>query len=212
MLTPSPARLMVMALLAMPGCAHHDDPIKFYRLDVAAHGTAAPAKLSPASIGLGPIRIPDYLDRPQIIVAITDQEYRLSEQHHWAEQLDQNIALALAKALPHLLGTEQIVRFPWPQRQALDYQISLDILEFHTDATGLSKLIAQWTIKRQDQILINKRSTFQAPASTSDYGLMVKSQSQCLSLLAQDIANTWRHIQSQTVCNGQTPGQSSQCH
>lgn len=191
----SPKSLAMMALLALSGCAHHE-PTKFYRLDVATLASSVPAKTSQASIGLGPIRIPDYLDRPQIIVAVTDNEYKLSEQHRWAEQLDQNISLALAKALPKLLGTEHIVRFPWPQRQVPDYQISLDILEFHTDATGLSKLIAQWTIKHQDQILIHQRSTIHVPASATDYGLMVKSQSQCLSQLAQEIATVLLRIKA----------------
>jgi uncharacterized lipoprotein YmbA len=145
-------------------------------------------------IGLGPIRIPEYLNRPQMIVAIADNQYRLSEDHRWAEPLDQNISLALFKALPRQLGTDRIVRFPWSQRQVIDYQVGIDIMEFNVDASGQSRLIAQWFIKRKDLPTIDKRSTYQFPASTTDYAIMVKAQSQCLTMLGQEIAETLRKL------------------
>ena len=197
-------RLVIwLAVLMFPillnGCMRDSKPVQFYRL-TAESGMSTPlatatqgASTGPI-IGLGPIHIPDYLDRPQIVVAITDNQYRLSEDHRWAERLDRNISLALFKALPNLLGTDRIVRYPWPQRQVIDYQIGIDILEFHVDGAGQSRLIAQWFIKPKDQPTIEKRSVYQIPASTTDYEIMVKAQSQCLGKLAQEIAETLRRI------------------
>jgi uncharacterized lipoprotein YmbA len=150
-------------------------------------------------IGLGPIRIPEYLNRPQMIVAIADNQYRLSEDNRWAEPLDQNISLALFKALPLQLGTDRIVRFPWSQRQVIDYQIGIDILEFNVDAKGQSSLIAQWFVKRKDQPTIDRRSAYKFPASTTDYAVMVKAQSQCLTKLGLEISDTLRQLISQQV-------------
>ncbi|MDD2724610.1 MAG: PqiC family protein [Methylovulum sp.] len=192
--------LVLMFPILLSGCMHTDSkPVQFYRL-TADSDTAAPlsatkpgAAVDPV-IGLGPIHIPEYLARPQMLIAVTENQYRLSEDHRWAEKLDKNISLALFKALPGLLGTERIVRYPWPQRQEIDYQIGVDIVEFNVDESGRSRLIAQWFIKRKDQTTIDKRSVYQFPASTSDYEVMVKAQSQCLSKLAQDIAETLRRI------------------
>jgi uncharacterized lipoprotein YmbA len=97
-----------------------------------------------------------------MIVAITENQYRISEEHRWAESLEQNIFLALIKALPGQLGTDRIIRYPWPQRQLVDYQVGID-----------------------------KRSIYQFPASTADYELMVKAQSLCLTRLSE-IAETLR--------------------
>jgi len=175
----------------------NNGPVQFYMLD-ADSGVADTVRVPAASqgpvIGLGPIRIPDYLNRPQMIVAVSDNQYRLFEDHRWAERLDQNISLALFKALPRQLGTDRIVRFPWSQRQVVDYQVGIDILEFNVDASGQSRLIAQWFIKREELPTIDKRSVYQSPASTTDHAVMVKAQSQCLTKLGQEISKTLRQL------------------
>ena len=188
---------MVVLTLLLSGCISDSRPVQFYMLN-ADYGVADTVKASAASqgpvIGLGPIRIPEYLNRPQMIVAIADNQYRLAEDHRWAERLDQNISLSLFKALPRQLGTDRIVRFPWSQRQVIDYQVGIDILEFNVDANGQSRLIAQWFVKRKDMPVINKRSVYQFPASTTDYAIMVKAQSQCLTKLGQEISGTLRQL------------------
>jgi hypothetical protein len=175
----------------------NNGPVQFYMLD-ADSGVADTVRVPAASqgpvIGLGPIRIPDYLNRPQMIIAIADNQYRLFEDHRWAERLDQNISLALFKALPRQLGTDRIVRFPWSSRQVVDYQVGIDILEFNVDASGQSRLIAQWFIKRKELPAIDKRSVYQFPASTTDQAVMVKAQSQCLTKLGQEISATLRQL------------------
>ncbi|MFZ2170661.1 MAG: PqiC family protein [Methylococcaceae bacterium] len=186
---------IVVITLLLSGCMHDSKPVQFYMLnaETGVPGiTRVPASSNEILIGLGPIRIPEYLNRPQMIVAITDNQYQLSEDHRWAERLDQNISLALIKALPRQLGTDRIVRYPWSRSQAIDYQVGIDILEFNVDASGQSRLIAQWFVKRKDNPTIDKRSVYQFPASTTDHALMVKAQSQCLSKLGQEIAETLR--------------------
>ena len=191
-----PFGIVVLTLL-LSGCMRNSKPVQFYMLNAdsgVAGTTRVPAPANESLIGLGPVRIPEYLNRPQMMVAIADNQYQLSEDNRWAERLDQNISLALAKALPRQLGTDRIVRYPWPQRPAIDYQVGIDILEFNVDASGQSRLTAQWTIKRKDKPTIDKRSDYQFPASTTDYAVMVKAQSLCLTKLGQDIAETLRQL------------------
>ena len=191
---------IVVLTLFLSGCIRDTRPVQFYMLN-ADYGVADTVKAYAASqgpvIGLGPIRIPEYLNRPQMILAIADNQYRLSEDHRWAEPLDQNISLALFKALPLQLGTDRIVRFPWSQRQVIDYQVGIDILEFNVDANGQSRLIAQWFVKRKDHPTIDRRSVYWFPASTTDYAVMVKAQSQCLTKLGLEISETLRKLMNQ---------------
>ncbi len=188
---------MVVSVILLSGCARDSKPVQFYMLnaDSALVGVPSPTTGAQAPVvGLGPIRIPEYLNRPQMIVAITDNQYQLSEDHRWAERLDQNISLALFKALPRQLGTDRIIRYPWSQRQVVDYQVGIDILEFNVNASGQSRLVAQWFIKHKDKPAIDKRSEYEFPASTTDYGVMVKMQSQCLTKLGEEIAVTLRQL------------------
>ncbi len=188
---------IALLTLFISGCVGGSKPAQFYMLN-ADYGVTStfrvPLSANAPVIGLGPIRIPEYLNRPQMIVGITDNQYQLSEDHRWAERLDQNISLALFKALPRQLGTDRIVRFPWPQRQVVDYQVGIDILEFNVEANGQSRLIAQWFVKRKDKPTIDKRSEYRVPASTTDYEVMVKAQSQCLTKLGQEISGTLRQL------------------
>jgi uncharacterized lipoprotein YmbA len=138
-------------------------------------------------IGLGPIRLPEYLDRFQMVVAVSENKYKLIDGHRWAEKLDQNISLALFKTLPSQLGTDRMIRYPWPQRPGVDFQVKIDILELNIDQDGRSQLVAQWSIKTKDKIILNKRSTFTAQASTTDIDKMVQAQSECLTKLGQEI-------------------------
>ena len=170
-------------------CAKSSKPVEYYMLDASVgidNNQTLKGDEGPM-IGLGPIRLPEYLDRFQMVVAVSENKYKLIDGHRWAEKLDQNISLALFKTLPAQLGTDRMIRYPWPQRPGVDFQVKIDILELNIDQDGRSKLIAQWSIKSKDETILNKRSTFTAQASTTDIDKMVQAQSECLTKLGQEI-------------------------
>ncbi len=187
----------LMLVLFLSACMRSNKSVQFYRLNASAAMVdiiQEPELTNQALIGLGTIRIPDYLNRPQMVIAISDNQYQLSEEHRWAERLDENISLVLTKLLSSQLGSNRILRYPWSLRQAVDYQVSIDIIEFHIDALGQSRLIAQWLIKRKDQSIFSRRFNYQVYASTTDYEIMVSAQSACLTKLGQDIAVTLKQL------------------
>ncbi len=170
-------------------CAKSSKPVEYYMLDASVgidNNQTLKGDEGPM-IGLGPIRLPEYLDRFQMVVAVSENKYKLIDGHRWAEKLDQNISLALFKTLPSQLGTDRMIRYPWPQRPGVDFQVKIDILELNIDQDGQSQLVAQWSIKSKDETILNKRSTFSAQASTTDIDKMVQAQSECLTKLGQEI-------------------------
>ena len=170
-------------------CAKSSKPVEYYMLDASVgidNNQTLKGDEGPM-IGLGPIRLPEYLDRFQMVVAVSENKYKLIDGHRWAEKLDQNISLALFKTLPSQLGTDRMIRYPWPQRPGVDFQVKIDILELNVDQDGQSQLVAQWSIKSKDKTILNKRSTFTAQASTTDIDKMVQAQSECLTQLGQEI-------------------------
>ena len=170
-------------------CAKSSKPVEYYMLDASVgidNNQTLKSDEGPM-IGLGPIRLPEYLDRFQMVVAVSENKYKLIDGHRWAEKLDQNISLALFKTLPSQLGTDRMIRYPWPQRPGVDFQVKIDILELNIDQDGQSQLVAQWSIKSKDETILNKRSTFTAQASTTDIDKMVQAQSECLTKLGQEI-------------------------
>ena len=177
-------------------CAKSSKPVEYYMLDASVgidNNQTLKGDEGPM-IGLGPIRLPEYLDRFQMVVAVSENKYKLIDGHRWAEKLDQNISLALFKTLPSQLGTDRMIRYPWPQRPGVDFQVKIDILELNIDQDGQSQLVAQWSIKSKDETILNKRSTFTAQASTTDIDKMVQAQSECLTKLGQEIATNLKPL------------------
>lgn len=177
-------------------CAKSSKPVEYYMLDasVGIDNNQTLKGDEGSMIGLGPIRLPEYLDRFQMVVAVSENKYKLIDGHRWAEKLDQNISLALFKTLPAQLGTDRMIRYPWPQRPGVDFQIKIDILELNIDEKGQSQLIAQWSIKSKDETILNKRSSFTAQASTTDIDKMVKAQSECLTKLGREIVSSLKPL------------------
>jgi uncharacterized lipoprotein YmbA len=177
-------------------CAKSSKPVEYYMLDASVgidNNQTLKGDEGPM-IGLGPIRLPEYLDRFQMVVAVSENKYKLIDGHRWAEKLDQNISLALFKTLPAQLGTDRMIRYPWPQRPGVDFQIKIDILELNIDEKGQSQLTAQWSIKSKDETILNKRSSFTAQASTTDIDKMVQAQSECLTKLGREIVSSLKPL------------------
>lgn len=185
-------------LLALGGCWRGGDAMQFYLLnaDVTATGAnnSGPMPSTNTVIGLGPVRIPDYLNRPQMVLGVGEYRYQLDEQHRWAERLDQNISRALLQSLSGQLRPARIVRHPWPLRQSVDYQTSIDILELHRDASGQSRMSAQWLVRNREGMLTARQFDCSLPVPKDDIEALVNAQSECLSRLSSDIAGALRQL------------------
>ena len=185
---------ITLLLLSLSACSH--TPMQFYMLNAessVANETTAPVLPQTAVLGLGPIHLPTYLDRPQLVTAISAHQYNLDEHNRWAERLDDNIARTLTQSLSNQLGIQQIVHYPWAARQLIDYQLSVDILELHQTATGQSHLALQWQIKKAEQASIGRRFEC-SEASSDDAEAIVAAQSRCLSRFSQEAAAAIRQL------------------
>ncbi|MBM4199863.1 MAG: membrane integrity-associated transporter subunit PqiC [Gammaproteobacteria bacterium] len=194
-MNPRCVRLLAfsLALPALTGCFRNSDPPQFYMLTAVAVGQprATPLAAEPL-IGLGPIRIPAYLDRDPIVTAVSPHEYRLSDNHRWAERLDVTLARVSAENLSRLIPSERIVMHPWPREPKPDIQVSIDIQDLYVDQAGTARLDALWTLRADKGIGLNRSFSCRLPASVADYAQMVDAQSRCLARLNRDIADVIR--------------------
>jgi hypothetical protein len=183
-------RGLVISLALLLSACGGNSAMRFYMLEAPLAKSNHEAVLNKNTvIGLGPIHMPEYLDRPQMVLAIGENQYQFDEKNRWAERLDQNLSRVLAQQLAADLGVEQVVRHPWAQRQPIDYQITLDVLTFHQTASGENRLSAQWQIKQQEQTLLTKRFECAITADASQTAAMVKAQSQCVGRLGEEMVS-----------------------
>jgi uncharacterized protein len=185
------------ASLMLAGCA--SQPSRFYVLsassDVETVAPGASGGQGP-TIGVGPVTLPRYVDRPQIVTRTSPYELKLAEFERWAESLDTNFARVLAENLSFMLPPARVAVFPWPRVTEIDYQVIVDVTHFLSQAGGESLLIADWMLFKGEgmQVLATGKSRFSAPAIGQDYAAMVATMSQTVASLSREIATTLRGL------------------
>lgn len=184
--------ILIALLVVWSGCTSSPHT-RFYILtapDTQDQETKASADKRCFSLGIGPIHIPDYLDRPQIVTRTTANEISLAEFDRWSESLKDNISRVLAKNLSHLLCTKTIVVFPWREVTPIDYRIEIQILRLDGSLGGNVFLEASWMIFSGDgkKMLLAQKSSFTETTDGKDYNFLVAAQSRALRHLSKEIA------------------------
>jgi uncharacterized protein len=177
------------------------DLSQYYVLTAIAPSAALPVMRHPPAIGLGPISLPGYLDHNEIATRAGPNQLDFSPTDRWAEPVDQNFKNVLARNLGQLIGTDQIVQFPWFSNVKLDYKIELNVSRFDADQSGVVTLNAKWIIReaRSDRVLLVHEISLTQPASSTSTAAEVAALSQSLGSLSQAIADAIIHLQAQNV-------------
>jgi len=185
--------LILSVLLAvLSGCAS-SSPSRFYllsSLDITNPEIKPPVDERCFSIGIGPIRIPDYLDRAQIVTRGAAGEIALAEFDRWGEPMKDNLTRVLAKNLSVLLCTNTIAFFPWRGGIPIDYRIEIEVLRLDGSLGGNVSLEAWWMILSGDgkRMLFAKKSNFTEAVGGQDYKSLVAAQGRALGHLSRGIA------------------------
>jgi uncharacterized protein len=189
-----PSLLVLGALLvALSGCASSPTP-RFYLLQsLGTPAAGAPTAADPPrglAIGIGPVNLPEYVDRPQIVTRPGSNELKLAEFDRWAEPLAQNVARVLAENLSALLITDRVAVFPWARATPVDYRIAVEVTQFDGTLGGKALLSARWTISGGDgkQELTVRKSTVSEPCGGNDFAALVSAQSRAVAALSREIA------------------------
>jgi len=188
----------LLGAIFLVACARDNVPVNFYLLTATAPQAVALRDDGPRW-GLGPVRIANYLNRPQLITAQSGVRYQLWEHHHWAERLDQNIARVVGENLIRLTGFQAMLPHPWAYRDEPDYQISIEIESFHIDDAQHCLLTAVWQLKRlgtPPKRLEQRRFYYREPVPAQDAETLVAAQNQALLRLAETIAARMREWQA----------------
>jgi hypothetical protein len=146
------------------------------------------------AIGIGPVKIPEYLNQPEIVTRIAQNELRLDELAKWAEPLEDSISQVLAENLSSLICTRSIAIFPWRGQAFMDCRINVQVIRMDGELGESAVLDTVWSISdgtdRKKSPLLTKRSTYKQSTGGGDYGAFVSAQSRNLASLSREIAET----------------------
>jgi hypothetical protein len=193
--------MVTFTTLLLAGCRSSAPPVEFYTLNPLsdmqgkANTTATDQKLS---IGVGPVEIPEMLDRPQIVTRSGPNKLNVDEFHRWAGRLDESFARVLAENISLLLGTDQVAVYPWQTDFKPRYRIALEIRYFEGQWGKDVHLEAIWRVTSQEsqQTHTVRKSVIKEPLPAKDYEALVAAKSQAIAQLSREIVQEIRNLQS----------------
>ncbi len=94
------------------------------------------------------VRLPQYLDRPQLVKRSGSNRLELSEDHQWGGNLRKNMMRTLSVNLSRLLNTPNVSVGRIGNRSETDYRVEVDIIQFELQPNNEVLLTAQWQISR----------------------------------------------------------------
>lgn len=143
-----------------------------------------------AVIGIGPVKLAEYLDESQIVTRKSDNQLVKAEFHRWVGSFKDNFRNVLADDIGSLLSTDRIYLYPWRLSVPVDYQVTVDVVRCDGQLGNAAWLEARWSIfKGQEKKLFKTmRSNISEPVTGPDYAALVAAESRAVAKLSQEIA------------------------
>ncbi len=139
-LTAMLAGIVSLALVA--GCGS-TPPSNYYLLSADVRTTGLDQ--SPA-IGIGPVDIPEYLNRNSMVYSKTGNQLHIESAERWAEPLKDGIRRVVGLNLAAELGTQNLQSFPWSPGQTPDYGVTLRVLALDASRDSAEALV-EWELR-----------------------------------------------------------------
>jgi uncharacterized lipoprotein YmbA len=140
------------------------------------------------TIGLGPITIPGYLQRPQVVTRVSETELAVSDNDRWAEPLDTCVPSVLAQDLSTDLPGSQIVPFPWPEKGGISYRVSVEFLHLERTVDGKADVEAIWKIRGPGDKLLQSGATTAKLPGGNDQTSTSAALSEGIGQISREIA------------------------
>ena len=182
-----------MALILLAGCAGiARQTTQFYLLEALAEPAPVSELEGEAWLGLGPVTLARYLDRPQMVTRSGPGRLHLAELHQWAGPLQENIAQVLRDNLARLLGSERLVALPGRGLPPLRWQLEVEILRLDAGPGPVARLEARWRLLDGDGQRVSRieRSGLTQPLSAAldDHAGLSRAYSELLAALSAELA------------------------
>jgi uncharacterized lipoprotein YmbA len=187
----------LLAIIGLSGCGG-SPPIHYYTLSAEASPDPSFAGKNERLITIGPVTLPDVVERPQFVLRTTPNQVTLVEEHQWAEPLKSEVARVIAENLTRLLGTKQVSVYPQSAGDQAQYRVLVDVQQFESALGGRTSIQTFWTIRKNSQgdpSVKSGYSSMEEPVSGSSYEALAAAHSRGLVRLSRDIADAIRSME-----------------
>lgn len=182
--------ILVVFVLVLSGCAG-TEATRFYLLSPESKPPAVTGDMEKASvtIAVGSVRFPEYLNRPQIVTRLSENELEFGWSDRWAEPLERTFSRVLAQNIEQLLHS-RCSSVPAPRSsRGVTYRIEVDVVRMDGILGEKACLDVWWSIGSPERKpFLTRRSSFAQPVRGRGYEAFVQAQSWALFDLSREIA------------------------
>lgn len=133
---------LLVALLV--GCAAQPET---HYYDLVSQSEASDARLAETvTLGVGPVSLPQMLDRPNIVVRKGGTKVDVANFHIWAGELEPVFTRILAENVSLQLKHDAVWPSPWDNRFRPEYQVRIFVDRFSGELKGPVMLSLSWTL------------------------------------------------------------------
>jgi len=195
---------LVVCAVALAACGSSPQS-DYYRLVPLVD--EVPGKEEPV-LGVGPVTVSDYLQRPEMVTSDQGTRLRREEFHRWGEPLDVGVARVVAINLASLVDTHRVYVFPWRRSEVPDYGLRLQVLQFDIEA-GDARLVVEWQLSRlTDKAMIEQRlAVYHQPVQSGEPAEVPVILSQLLLQLSRQVADVIKAQPALTALPAAAPEQ-----
>jgi hypothetical protein len=184
--------LFLVLVICLCACAGKSSSSKFYVLSSLPQSALSAAEGT--AVGVLPVAIPEYLDRPQMVTRVSENEIRMDEFSRWAEPLKESVTRALVENLSSLLNNAKVIKTTGTPGIATGVQVGVEVMQFDGSLGGEVVLLAKWGLFEEGgkKLLLGKRSSFREPTGAATYEALVAAESKAVAALSREIAEAIR--------------------
>ncbi len=199
MITMTRLWLCLLATTVYIGCTSGRAPtVHYYTL----HGNPPAMTLSkpavPLNIGIGPLELPEYLDRAAMVTRQSANRLMVNESHRWAGSLSSEILRVLADHLAASTGATRVAVFPWHTNFEPDVRIRINIQTFEGRRGESVSLNAGWTLAAEgsSQTVVHRMTQVEQSIKGRDYEDVAAAMGQALETLSREMAAAIAEVKS----------------
>jgi hypothetical protein len=183
---------MVVGVMMLTACGGRSAPAKFYTLQPVEQSSTGKSLPLDVALAVGPVAIPEAIDRAEIVIRDAGNKVSFSEYHRWAGPLEQSIAAVIAQNIATLLATERVTPFNRENIFQATHRVVININRYDSQPAKAFLIDATWSIKnlygKKHNLLLIRNSIIREPLESAGYEELVAAQSKALGALSQEIA------------------------
>ncbi|WP_353760415.1 PqiC family protein [Paraburkholderia sp.] len=185
---------IALTVAALAGCA--SPKATFYTLSPQASGESTnPA--TPVTVVVGPVTVPELVDRPQIVVRAGANQVTIDEFARWADSLKSQIPRVIAADLAQELNSPRVSAYPMAGDPAAAWRVQIDVQRLDATPGDAVTVDALWSVSPPGKRApLSGRSTVREPSAGAGYDALVAACSRAFATVSRDISTSIRSAAS----------------